>query len=136
MRERPSVLPSIEEIMTREVVTLSPEEEILKAMDLLISQRLSGAPVVDGDGRVVGMLSKKDCLRAALNASYYQQWGGQVNDYMASPVETLDPNMDVIAAATHFLSSTFRRFPVVREGRLVGQVSRLDLLRALARLWR
>jgi CBS-domain-containing membrane protein len=136
MTEQRSELPKVADIMTREVMTLSPQQEILHAMDLLIGRRLSGAPVVDDDGRIVGVLSKKVCLQGALNASYHQQWGGQVADYMASPVETLDPELDILAAASHFVSSNYRRFPVERDGRLLGQVSRLDLLRALARLWR
>ncbi len=50
---------------------------------------------------------------------------------MSAPVETLEADMDLISAAQHFLGSSFRRFPVVREGRLVGQVSRCDILEAL-----
>ena len=129
-------LPIVGQIMATDLVTFDPDQEILAAMDLLITRRLSGAPVVDAEGRLVGMLSKKDCFRAALNASYYQEWGGAVSDYMTSPVETVGPDMDVIAAAESFLSSPYRRFPVMSGDRLVGMVSRLDLLRSLARLWR
>lgn len=129
-------LPRLAEIMARDLVTFSPDDEILKAMDTLITRRLSGAPVLDAGGALVGMLSKKDCFRAALNAAYHQQWGGRVGDYMTSPVETLPPDMDVLEAARMFLDSPYRRFPVVKDGQLLGQVSRLDLLSALARLWR
>jgi CBS domain-containing protein len=129
-------LPRLADIMARDLVTFSPDDEILKAMDTLIARRLSGAPVLDAGGALVGMLSKKDCFRAALNAAYYREWGGRVGDYMASPVETLPPDMDVLEAARVFLDSPYRRFPVVEGGQLLGQVSRLDLLAALARLWR
>lgn len=129
-------LPRLADIMARNLVTFSPDDEILKAMDTLITRRLSGAPVLDAGGALVGMLSKKDCFRAALNAAYYREWGGRVRDYMASPVETLPPDMDVLEAAREFLDSPYRRFPVVEGGQLLGQVSRLDLLAALARLWR
>lgn len=132
----PRELPRLQDLMTRDVMTLTPDQEILQAMDLLVTRRLSGAPVVDASGAVVGMLSKKDCLKAALNASYYQEWGGKVRDYMTTPVSSLPPDMDVLEAAAVFQSSAYRRFPILKDGRLVGQVSRLDLLRALARLWR
>ena len=79
---------------------------------------------------------EKDCLKAALNASYYQEWGGAVKDYMQTPVETLDANLDVVNAAESFLASSFRRFPVVERGALIGQVSRADILRALSKQWR
>jgi CBS domain-containing protein len=128
--------PKIRDYMAANLVTLPPEMEILRAMEILLKERISGAPVVDAGGRLVGVLSKKDCLKAALNACYYQQWGGAVSDYMASPVETMDADLDVVAAAERFLASHFRRFPVVEEGRLTGQISRADLLRALVENWR
>ena len=128
--------PKIRDYMAANLVTLPPEMEILRAMEILLKERISGAPVVDAGGRLVGVLSKKDCLKAALNACYYQQWGGAVSDYMTSPVETMDADLDVVAAAERFLASHFRRFPVVEEGRLTGQISRADLLRALVENWR
>lgn len=129
-------LPRLSDLMTRDIMTLKPDQEILQAMDLLVTHRLSGAPVIDASGILVGMLSKKDCLQAALNASYYQEWGGKVRDYMTVQVSVLPPDMDVLEAAAAFQASPYRRFPILQEGRLVGQVSRLDLLRALALLWR
>jgi CBS domain-containing protein len=122
--------------MASQVVTLTPDMEILRAMELLLEKRISGAPVVDEGGRLAGVLSKKDCLKAALNASYHQEWGGNVADYMSRTVETLDANLDLIAAAERFLASHYRRFPVMEDGRMIGQISRADLLRALVGQWR
>ena len=95
----------------------------------------SNAPVIDGKGELIGVLSQKDCLKAALNASYYQEWGGAVSDYMSKEVETLEADLDIVEAAEHFLASNYRRFPVMHEGRIVGQISRADLLRALVENW-
>ncbi|MEX0957180.1 MAG: CBS domain-containing protein [Rhizobiaceae bacterium] len=128
--------PKIRDYMTTALITLTPEMEVLHAMEMLLERRISGAPVVDAKGELVGMLSKKDCLKAALNASYHQEWGGAVIDYMSGPVETLDADMDIVTAAEKFLASHYRRFPVLQDGRLVGQVSRADLLRALVENWR
>ena len=125
----------IGDIMTRDLVTLTPGTEINRAMHVLLERRISGAPVVDANGWLVGVLSKKDCLRAALSASYYREWGDTVADYMSSPVETLDAELDIVAGAQAFIASSFRRFPVLRQGKLVGQVSRTDVLRALAEQW-
>ncbi|WP_198174228.1 CBS domain-containing protein [Mesorhizobium xinjiangense] len=63
----------------------------------------------------------------ALNANYHQEWGGSVTDYMTSPVETLEADIELIQAAEHFLSSHWR-FPVTSDGRLAGQISRADVL--------
>lgn len=128
--------PKIRDYMAASLVTLPPDMEILRAMEILLEERISGAPVVDAGGRLVGVLSKKDCLKAALNACYFQQWGGAVRDYMTAPVETMDADLDIVEAAERFLASHFRRFPVVEEGRLTGQISRADLLRALIDNWR
>lgn len=127
--------PKISDYMVTELVTLSPEMEINRAMTVLLERAVSGAPVIDGKGELVGVLSQKDCLKAALNASYYQEWGGAVADYMTAAVETLDADLDIVEAAERFLGSNYRRFPVMVEGRMVGQISRADLLRALVESW-
>jgi CBS domain-containing protein len=127
--------PRVADYMTCDLILLRPDMEILHAMKTLLDKRISGAPVVDADGRLRGILSKKDCLRAALNGAYYQEWGGQVATYMNTAVVTLDAELDLVAAAERFLASEFRRFPVLREGELVGQISRADVLGALLENW-
>lgn len=122
---------TVADIMATELVTFSPDTIIHKAIQVLLDQRLSGAPVVDDTCALIGMLSKKDCLKVVLSSSYYQDWGGTVRDYMSPDVSTIDADTDLVSAAEFFLNSTFRRFPVLRDGRLVGQISRHDVLRAL-----
>ncbi len=126
---------TVADYMSRELVTLRPETEINAAMQVLLSRRISGAPVVSASGELVGVLSKKDCLKAALQSAYHHRPGGTVADYMSAEVETLEAQMDVFAACERFVASSFRRFPVLREGRLVGQISRADMLKALTEQW-
>ena len=128
--------PRIADYMATELVVLRPDMEINVAMAMLLEKRISGAPVVDTKGKIAGVLSKKDCLRAALNCNYYQEWGGSVADYMATDVETLEADMELVEAAECFLASHFRRFPVLHNGRLAGQISRADVLRGLTANWR
>lgn len=122
---------TVADIMTTHLVTFTPEFDIHQAIHVLLDRRLSGAPVVDSTGALVGMLSKKDCLKIAFSTRYHDDHGGQVREYMNSPVHTLDAGMDLTSAALHFLESHYRRFPVLSNGKLVGQVSRADLLEAL-----
>lgn len=119
------------DIMTTRLTTFSPDTGIHEAIRILLEKRYSGAPVVDADGELVGVLSRKDCLKIVFDTSYHKDWGGQVGEYMSSPVETIDAETDLVSAAQIFLNSQYRRFPVMRDGRLVGQVSRSDLLHAL-----
>jgi CBS domain-containing protein len=121
--------------MSTQVVTCLPSLEINEAVARLLARNISGMPVVDAAGTLVGILTAKDCFKAALNASYYQGWGGVVADYMSVGAETLDEGLDIVSAAQRFLRSPYRRFPVVKDGTLVGIVTRLDLLRAFNRQW-
>jgi CBS domain-containing protein len=117
--------------MTRHLVTFSPEMEVMHAIGILVEKRISGAPVLDRLGNLVGMLSEKDCMRIALSAGYYGEWGGRVGEYMHAPVSTIDADMPIVEVAQLFAEGTFRRYPVTEDARLVGQISRSDVLRAL-----
>lgn len=121
--------------MAKDLVTFSPQLEINHAVVRLLARNISGAPVTDEAGALVGIITAKDCFKAALHASYYQGWGGTVADYMTAPVQTMDVGLDIVSAAERFLATQFRRFPILDEGRLVGIVTRLDLLRAFNRQW-
>ena len=122
---------TVADVMATRLVTFTPDMNIHEAIRILLDKRVSGAPVVDADGALVGMLSKKDCLKIVFSSQYHDDWGGPVRDFMTTPVETLDAGLDLVSAAQHFLDSHFRRFPVLRDGKLVGQVSRYDILKAL-----
>lgn len=121
--------------MARDLITFMPGDDIHTAVNVLLDERLSGAPVVDGRGRLVGVLSKKDCFEVVYNSSYHQEWGGRVEEYMTREVTTIESGTDIIKAADLFMSSRFRRFPILKNGRMTGQISRADLLRALEEHW-
>jgi len=122
---------TVADIMATRLVTFTPDMNIHEAIRILLDKRLSGAPVVDTNGALVGVLSKKDCLKIVFSSRYHDDWGGPVRDFMSTPVETLDAGQDLVSATQHFLNSHFRRFPVLRDGELVGQISRYDILKVL-----
>lgn len=125
------MIRTVAEFMTTRLVTLSPAMNIHEATRLLVEHRISGAPVLDDAGTLVGVLSKKDCLRIAFTSHYHDDWGGPVSQFMSTPVQTLDASLDLASAAQLFMESPFRRFPVMADGHMVGQISRADILRAL-----
>ena len=130
-----TAVPTVDDYMARDLITFMPGDDIHMAVKVLLDERLSGAPVVDGRGRLVGVLSKKDCFEVVYNSSYHQEWGGRVEQYMTREVTTIESGTDIIKAADLFVSSSFRRFPILKNGRMIGQISRADLLRALEEHW-
>jgi CBS domain-containing protein len=121
--------------MTRDVITFTADMDIHLAIKVLVDKAISGAPVVDGSGNLVGILSTRDCLKVAFATSYHKDHGGWVSDYMSKDVETIDAGTDMVEVADLFLKSRYRRFPITRNNRLVGLISRYDVLRALGDLW-
>jgi CBS domain-containing protein len=121
----------VRDYMTRKLIVLSPDMEVLHAIGLFVEKQISGAPVLDRFGKLVGMLSEKDCMRIALSAGYYGEWGGRVEEYMHSPVATIDADTPIFEVAQLFAQREYRRYPVTEDARLVGQISRSDVLRAL-----
>lgn len=130
-----SKLPVIDDYMARTLYTFLPSDNIHSAVETLLEKRLSGAPVLDDKGTLVGILSKKDCLKVVYAASYHQEWGGRVDEFMHTDVQTMPSGTDIIEAADLFVGSSFRRFPVMKANKLVGQISRHDILRALYDQW-
>ena len=125
----------VREVMATGLLTLKPETPIFQAILLLLKNRVSGAPVVDESGKLVGVLSEKDCLRIFANEAFFSQnAGGMVSDYMSTDILTADPDDDVFKTADIFLKNSFRRLPVVDDGNLVGQISRRDVLQASLRI--
>ena len=127
--------PTIESYMATELVSFSPDDDIIHAMRVLLERHFSGAPVVDGDGRLVGILSQKDCLAIVYNTAYHQDISGRVQQYMHHEVECLDVDCSIFDAADRLLHSSYRRFPVLRGVELVGQISRHDIMRALDEIY-
>jgi CBS domain-containing protein len=122
---------TVGQYMSTAIVTLSTDMDILQAARLLVSNSISGAPVVDPEGRLVGMLTEADCLKTTMQAGYYGEPGGQVVEYMSRDVKSVAAETSIVDIAEYFLNIRYRRFPVVRDGRLIGIISRRDTLRAL-----
>ena len=121
----------VRDYMSGKLVTFNPQTDVLDAIHELVLHRIAGAPVVDDHGNLVGMLSELDCMKIALAAGYHGERGGPVSEYMTAETETVDADMSIIDLAQRFLDSGFRRYPVFRDNRLIGQISRRDVLRAL-----
>lgn len=122
---------TVSDYMTTNLLTFKPDTDVMSAIGQLLKRGHSGAPVCDDSGILVGMLSEKDCLKVAVIANYEGVSPGVVRDFMSPNVAALSPELTLLDAATRFLDAPYKRFPVVESGRLVGQISRSDILRAI-----
>src|SRR5690554_3389655 len=95
----------VRDYMNREAVTLSPETHLFQAIDILLTNRLCSAPVVDAFGSLVGVLSESDCLRGILSGAYFEESCGTVRSLMSEVVETIAP-MRISSRLQNTLSPT------------------------------
>ncbi len=124
----------VKDYMAANLTTFTPDLDVMIAVTQLIEKRISGAPVLDKHGNLVGMLSERDCVKVALETCYYSEQAGTVGDYMEKDVHTIDGEMSILELAQLFMDKPFRRYPVVEGNRLVGQISIRDVLRALEKI--
>ena len=125
---------SIKEFMAKQLITFQSDTPIETAMESFLENKISGAPVLDGQGKLVGVLSEKDCMRTLFESSYYNNLGGFVKEYMSTDLKTINIHDTLSNVADEFIKSRFRRFPVMEGDKLVGQISRRDILRAIVKL--
>lgn len=116
--------------MSPNVLTFKPEESVINALRILIKKGRSGAPVLDNEGKLVGILSELDCLKEALNDGYYQAVGDRVADHMTADPDCVQQEDDIITCADFFTNGR-RRLPVMDNNKLVGIITRHDFARAL-----
>ena len=144
------------DVMTPEVVTVTPETSVLEAIRLMLQRKISGLPVVDAAGALVGMVSEGDFLRRAelgterhaprwieflagpgrLANEYVHAKGRKVSDVMTAKVHAVEDDASLNAIVEMMERHRVKRVPVLRRGKLVGIVTRANLLRALAGMQR
>ncbi len=123
----------VRDVMVPKPVVFTPETDLLDAANVMVERKISGAPVVDSKGTLIGVLTERDFLRAALIAEYHDERGGCVRDYMSPDVQAVSAEDTLLDVATRFVEGKHRRFPVVEANRVVGLVTRRDVLRAVLR---
>ncbi len=123
-------MTNVQRIMTKRVITLTPDTPVPEAIELLTTNRISGAPVVDGK-KLVGILSQHDCITWLTSTWYYNEMHGLVRDYMTHEVTSIGENESIFTAADKILKNRLRRLPVINNaGELVGIISRHDVIKA------
>jgi CBS domain-containing protein len=126
----------VEDYMTRKLVTFSPEQSILEVMESFAKHHISGGPVMDDNGFLVGIISEADCMKQISESRYFNQpiLDKSVERFMTKNVETIPHDMSIFDAAGIFDRHNRRRLPVMKDGLLVGQISRKDIVIAALKL--
>ena len=128
-RVTPSKL-TVSDIMKRQLVIFAPGQSIHEVMRAFIKHRISGGPVVDESGTLVGVISEADCMKEISDSRYFNMpiLDKSVAHFMSKKVDTIESNTSVFDAAALFSKSSRRRYPVLENNQLVGQVSRKDIV--------
>ncbi|WP_019670454.1 CBS domain-containing protein [Eudoraea adriatica] len=126
----------VEDYMTRKLVTFSPDQSILEVMESFAKHHISGGPVMDDNGFLVGIISEADCMKQISESRYFNQpiLDKSVERFMTKNVETIPHDMSIFDAAGIFDRHNRRRLPVMKDGLLVGQISRKDIVIAALKL--
>jgi CBS domain-containing protein len=124
-------IPVARDWMSSEFMVLKPEMELLEAIRQMADEGAAGALVVDENEKLVGILTEKDCLRVLTFSTYHEARGGKVGEYMSPLPECAEPNTDLLRLSKLFLDTNFPLLPVLDGERVVGQISRQQVLQAI-----
>ncbi len=126
----------VSDYMTTNLITFRKDQLVVEVMESLIKHKMSGAPVVNERNELLGIISDGDCMKQISESRYYNMPIGdmQIEKYMATDVPTIDKNVNIFDCASLFYKHDCRRFPIVENGKLIGQISRKDVLCAALKL--
>jgi CBS domain-containing protein len=116
---------SLEKLMTRDVVTVGSTADLYEAIRLMSDGNITGLPVVDEDGKLVGVVTEKDVMEWLLAT---ENTDGQVQDCITTDVVSFDVNDSLLDVIRCLVEKDFRRVPLESEGKLAGVVSRSDII--------
>ena len=131
--------PTAKQYMTTDLITLEKDMNVYYAIGILLNNNISGAPVIDKNKKLIGILSEKDCLEVFAESSQtdialpsaISLGRGTVEQFMTKSISTIKADDDLYSVVDIFLKNNFRRLPVLQDEKLVGQISRRDILKAI-----
>ncbi|PKA98637.1 CBS domain protein [Flavobacteriaceae bacterium MAR_2009_75] len=126
----------VSDYMTQNLITFTTDQSILEVMEQFAKHNISGGPVLDDNGFLVGIISEADCMKQISESKYFNQpiLDKSVEKFMTREVETIPHDISIFDAAGIFDKHNRRRLPVMRDGLLVGQISRKDIVIAALKL--
>jgi predicted transcriptional regulator len=133
-KDRKVNIPTVADYMTRQLITFRPDTHIIEVIESLLKHKITGAPVLNEENEVVGLIDDKDCLRLLFADCYYDSPVGNdtVEQYTTNVMKTISIHSDIVEAANLFLTTPYKRFLVMDDdNKLAGIICRCDILRAI-----
>jgi len=122
------------DIMTKDVITLRPKTNIIDAVKALVNNKISGAPVVNDQGNILGVVTEKDLLVSLDFIGMGEAQEVYVEEFMTIDVITFDENTSVKEIIQTLVMKNIKRVPILRDNKVVGIVSRRDILKNIPQL--
>jgi len=122
---------AVADYMTKNVITVTPNTGITEAIKKMLEHKITSVPVLDGQGKLVGVFSERDGVKIVVESAYNQSADGKVGDIMTKEPPVIDAELSLVDAALKFQEMATRSFPVFQNGEMVGVISRVDVMRAL-----
>lgn len=122
----------VKDYMSKDVITFRKSDSIYYVMQELLNNKISGAPIVNKYGKLVGIISETDIMKNIVDSQYYNMPISKttVSKYMKKSVDCISPNETIFGAASEFIKLKRKRFPVMISDKIVGIISRVDIISA------
>ena len=122
----------VKDYMSKEVITFHKSDSIFEAKRIMLKKKISGAPIVNKSGKLIGIISESDLMKQIVDSKYYNMPISKttISKYMTKNVDFISPNEPIFDAAEKFLRLKRKRFPVMDSNKILGIISRVDIISA------
>lgn len=123
----------VKDYMTKNLITFSPDQTIDEVVKIIIDNSISIGSVVDDQHNLIGIISENECLTELLKGHYNNEltMSKKLEDFMRKEIVTVETDDTILDVANKFLNLRLPRFPVLQKGKLVGQISKRDIMHAI-----
>ena len=126
----------VKDYMSKEVISFRKSDSIFEVKRVLLEKKISGAPVISKSGKLIGIISETDIMKQIIDSKYFNMPMSRttVSKYMTKNVDYISPNETIFDAAEKFLRLKRKRFPVMESNRILGIISRVDIIAAALKI--
>lgn len=122
----------VKDYMSKEIISFHKSDSIFEVKRVLLEKKISGAPIINKSGKLIGIISETDLMKQIVDSRYYNMPMSKttVSKYMTENVDSISPNETIFDAAEKFLRLKRKRFPVMVSNKILGIISRVDIITA------